>query len=340
MQTADVRIAPLPRNLLDAMGEAGVDPRALARRIGIDPHALESGLNAMELDRFCCAGWVSLDEPDFGLRAGCLLRPERFGIVGIAAMSSPTLGVAIERIGRYNRLVWGDLLELRLTAETATVRLVLCAPPRPYTQARIGMELASLVMFARRFTGAPIVPLALTLRQRTPTYRHRYTEVFGCPVSFDQPDDSLLFQRADLDRPLISANVEMGQALVGFAEAALMRSADDGFLARVAAAMRRQLRGMQPTVGSVARDLCVGERTLQRRLAEHGTGFHEVLDGARSALAQEQLTNPRANVDEVTFLLGFATRSSFFRAFKRWTGLTPQRFRQQASRTSLAPNQL
>jgi AraC-like DNA-binding protein len=333
MPTADlavVQLAQLPRNLIDCMRNCGVDPDAVARQVGLDPQQLDSGLTLEEADRFLCAGWIALDDPSFGLRAGCTMRPERFGVVGIAAMASPTLRVAFERKARYNRLIWGDVYEVEVRGAQGVVRVALSTPPRPYSQAKIDMELASLVTFARLFTGVQVVPLRVTLRQSAPSYRERYGQVFGCPVAFDQTDDSVVFRAQDLALPLISANTDVGGVLLNVMEARLEQSGDsdgDALRSRVAQALRRLLRGDDPTLAAVADQLRMSERTLQRRLAEQNLSFTDMLDEVRRESALEYLRARRVSVDEVAFLLGFATPSSFFRAFKRWTGTTPQGWR-------------
>lgn len=329
----ETRVAPLPRNLLDSMREAGVEPGALASQLGIDAERLDLGLDFAEVDRFLSAAWEALRDPAFGLRAGCILKPERFGVVGIVAMSSPTLGVAFERKARYSRLIWGDVYEVLRRGASATVRVASSMPPRPYSQARIDLELASLITFARRFTGVPVQLQRVTLRQAPPVYRERYADVFGCPIAFEQPDDAIVFRAQDLDLPLVSANVDIGPLLVGAAESRLEHidaGGGDGLRSRVSQAVRRLLRGEEPTLAAVASELHLSERTLQRRLAEQKLHFTELLDAVRRESALQYLREKRVSADEVAFLLGFSTPSSFFRAFKRWTGTTPQGWRMAA----------
>ncbi|WP_167772829.1 AraC family transcriptional regulator [Ramlibacter humi] len=326
-------LAPLPRNLLDAIRDAGVDPASLARRLGIEPASLETGVSFADVDRFMLAAWEALADPAFGLKAGSRLRPERFGIVGIAAMSSPDLGTALKRKARYNRLVWGDVYEVDRRGDRATIRVACVLPPRPYAQARIDMELASLLTFSRLVTGREVTPVAVTVRQAAPAYRRLYGETFGCPVTFEAEDDSLVLRASDLDLPLVSANSSVGAALVAAAEAHLGRMVapveEDGFRPRAAQAVRRLLRGSEPTLDAVADQLHMSSRTVQRRLAEHGLSFTALLDEARRESALDYLRGHSVTAEEIAFLLGFATPSSFFRAFKRWTGRTPEAWRRE-----------
>jgi len=71
----------------------------------------------------------------------------------------------------------------------------------------------------------------------------------------------------------------------------------------------------------------MSERTLQRRLASEGSTFNGLLEEARRTIAISYLADRKLAAYEVSFLLGYAEPSTFFRAFKRWTGKTPQEYR-------------
>ena len=68
-------------------------------------------------------------------------------------------------------------------------------------------------------------------------------------------------------------------------------------------------------------------RTLQRRLKEERTTLNEVV-GIRRDLSTRYLRQPDLTISDVAYLLGFAKPSTFHRAFRKWTGLTPGEFRK------------
>ncbi len=324
------RLAPLPRALLDALQTAGLEPRQLAERLGITPDTLETGLAFADADRFLCAAWDAMDDPAAGIKAGTMLRPERFGIVGIAAMASPTFGVAVARKARYWRLIWGDSYEVISRGDEMHVVLTLTGPQRNYTQGKVDMELASLVTFGRKFTGVPIRPLRLMLVQSAPPWRKVYEEVFDCPLHFGATDNSLVFARRDFQLPLVSHNADVEALVARGAEAALSRVSEDApsLQRQVGAVVDGMLQGDEPTLPVVADRMHRSSRTLQRQLADEGVRFTDVLDERRREAGQRYLAGNAATAEEVAFLLGFATPSSFFRAFKRWTGSTPEAWRR------------
>ena len=82
------------------------------------------------------------------------------------------------------------------------------------------------------------------------------------------------------------------------------------------------------SIDSIANQIHVSARTLQRRLEDEGTSFAELLDQTRNIAAVEYLKDPHISITETAFLLGFSDSSTFYRAFKRWTKQTPAQFRK------------
>ena len=81
----------------------------------------------------------------------------------------------------------------------------------------------------------------------------------------------------------------------------------------------------------VASDLAMSRQTLYRRLKEEEITFAEIHDDLRRRMAMEYLGGQKVTVNETAFLLGFSEASSFVRAFKRWTGLSPTAYLNQAA---------
>ncbi|MEO1273598.1 MAG: helix-turn-helix transcriptional regulator, partial [Myxococcota bacterium] len=87
-----------------------------------------------------------------------------------------------------------------------------------------------------------------------------------------------------------------------------------------------------PTATAVAQRLGMSRRTLYRRLRDEGTTFQHLLDDLRAGMAQSLLKNRHTDLTEVAFILGFSEPRAFSRAFKRWTGTTPARWRNEMRR--------
>jgi AraC-like DNA-binding protein len=86
--------------------------------------------------------------------------------------------------------------------------------------------------------------------------------------------------------------------------------------------------GIRPDLSIVARRLGMSERTLKRRLSEEGATFKTVRDNVRTETAAALLTNHALKIGAVAQSVGFAETASFTRAFSRWLGSSPARFRE------------
>lgn len=105
-------------------------------------------------------------------------------------------------------------------------------------------------------------------------------------------------------------------------------SAPDSVTA-VSQAVATQLEDGDVRVDRIAALLSLSSRTLQRRLAEQGTTFQEVVDRVRATRAKFYLVDEGLTIREIARRLGFSGAPTFHRAFKKWTGNTPERFRAQ-----------
>ena len=98
------------------------------------------------------------------------------------------------------------------------------------------------------------------------------------------------------------------------------------------ASVRREIKGLCssgiPTLDDVAKALGVSPRTLQRRLADNGLTFTKVLSEVQFVTARHLLTEQQ-KLAEVARKLGYSDPGSFTRAFERWTGMSPQKYRTQ-----------
>jgi AraC-like DNA-binding protein len=106
---------------------------------------------------------------------------------------------------------------------------------------------------------------------------------------------------------------------------------------RVRELARLDVKARPPALRTVARQLAIAPRTLQRRLREGGTTFRSLLNDVRLELATEELAN-RATVTKAAEAAGFSEASCFHRAFKRWTGQTPRRFVSKIDSPGLEPS--
>jgi AraC-like DNA-binding protein len=81
-------------------------------------------------------------------------------------------------------------------------------------------------------------------------------------------------------------------------------------------------------IEKTASDLGISSRTLQRRLQREGVSYSEVVEKSRLEVSCIMLADPSMRVYEIATSMGFADPSSFSRAFRRWTGVSPMEYRK------------
>lgn len=107
----------------------------------------------------------------------------------------------------------------------------------------------------------------------------------------------------------------------------------DGTMAGcVALLAKSMIRDRAPSLDSMAVTIGISRRTLQRRLAEEGVTFTDVVDMVRQDIASEAIGDPRFRLQDLSAQLGYAHQSTLTRAIRRWTGQTPSLLREKGRR--------
>lgn len=320
------RFVVLPRSFLMALHEAGIDAGGLARELGVA--SVSGRLPVTQAEAFLERALDHVEDPAFGLVAGADVQPELFSVAGYAAMTAPTFGEALARLARFKRMLWIDGLEFTRSDVDGRVRVLLAGHAR-HARLRADAELAFIVAFGRRLTRyRQLSPLRVELRGPAPPHRQQYEELFRCQVSFECPADEALFAAGDLRRPLVSHAPELARFFGDQAERTLEEHAGGRVEGRVRAELRRAL-GEGPRIDAVAASLGTSARTLQRQLAAERTSFAALLDETRCEVASELLARTSVDMAEISFMIGFSDPNVFYRAFKRWRGVTPLAYRRQ-----------
>ena len=150
-------------------------------------------------------------------------------------------------------------------------------------------------------------------------------------MRFEAEHNRLLLDRAAWETPTRGAHSGVLRVLIEHADLLLSKlPRGPDLIERTRRAIAGRLRGGDPSLESVARELGTRERSLQRHLRDLGYTFNALADEVREATARLYLEQPDMALAEIGYLLGFADQSTFNRAFKRWTGCTPNQARAQA----------
>lgn len=277
---------------------------------------------------------LTTNHPNLWVEMGLRYRSIKYGALGLAMMTSRTLGESLEIACQYQALTY-SLIEYRYTSTSNRACALigstsgLPATLHDFTQHRDLGAVRTLI--ADLMAGEPVLE-RITVAARPPCNWETLKGYFPCPVEFDADQTRWIFLPGATDRPLPLGDQDC-QKLYSLRCDMLLSQA------RADAPIKNRLANLLITKGEsvmsaieAAKQLAVSERTLHRRLAEEGTHFSTIIDEARYRRACELLADRRMTIETVAFAVGFAEPSSFSRAFKRWSGVNALEFRRQIER--------
>jgi AraC-like DNA-binding protein len=266
-----------------------------------------------------------------GLNAGATTGLYCSGLLSPLLRTSPTLGHAIQTCARFLPLCSGAIqLRVNRTVEGHYSVAVSWGDPSQAERARHDVEcfLASVVFVTRAAASHEWRPEHVRFAHNPPRMMSTYEQVFGCPVAFGGTTE-LLIRAEDWDRALPNGHEAFHRALAEYSNTRLSELEPQGlFMLRVRCAVEPRLERGDTEVDTIAKVVAVSPRTLQRRLQQKGTTLRGVIESVRQQRAFELLGKSRMSLPAIASTLSFSCASAFHRAFKRWTGGTPTRFRR------------
>jgi AraC-like DNA-binding protein len=284
--------------------------------------------------------WRSISEvsgdPLIGLKLGSEKRIERYDPISIAVLHSRSLHDAVERMARYKLLTCPEKIQIREQRHECSVQFKWVLAKESEPSVLIDLCFARVLAMGRHGTGVELTPVRIEF-ERPSAHRAKFEAHFGCSIKFKAKQNLITFNRQDFDRPFVTHNPELLGMLVPHLDAELRdRLAEQTIGEQVKTMLKRIVAGQRPTIEDLARELNMSARTLQRRLANDGLSFQQLLEDARRELAHHYLLHSSLELTEAAYLLGFENSNSFFRAFHSWEGVSPAKWRALQHQTERA----
>lgn len=309
----------------DLFGAVGVDPDApVDRKVMVDDTAYYALCERVIRE--------DPDGPSVTLRIGGSMSCDDYGAFGLAWKTAVDLRSSYLRAQRYG-VVLTSVSTYTLTTEDGKHYMTLHRDGSRSLGLRLSNEqtLAAVTQISREVSGSDFTPDAVHFRHAAPGDTSAHEAWFGCPVVFGADRDALEVSEAALAKPNKLGDASVSEFFEAHLAEALGSLIEDSALAkRVRIEVSQALSQGVPTISNVARSLGMSGRTLQRRLADQGHAYQELVDAARRELAERFLRGTQYSLAEIAFLTGFSEQSAFTRAFKRWAGQTPRSYRLQA----------
>jgi len=311
-----------------------VRPMDLCEAVGLDPKQLNAPDDRIPLRKLVALfeeGAKLTREPAFGLRVGAKTEFRTFDLLGYIVMNSATLEEALSSAVRYFPL-WTDGAGFRTQRDGSAVHFAW-----EYADPEIGecRQDSEMTLLAASKIGSLLAgdvrPREVHFQHSAPKDASEHRRLFGAPVFFCMPANQLIFNRAALASRVKGADQGLCALLVRYADDLLRQAAHHRLLTdRTQVALRRCLRHGDRRVATVAHEMGMSVRTLQRGLRAKGYSYGNLLAKVRRELAEQHLQDSEMAVSEVAYHLGYTQPSEFHRAFRAWTGTTPRQYRRSA----------
>jgi AraC-like DNA-binding protein len=325
MTTDQFTLDPSTQALLH---DLGVSTRRVLRRAALPGDLFSRGpaeLSAANYFRF----WEALDaesgDPNLPVTICRAISAETFSPPVFAALCSSNLEVAAHRIAGHKPLIGA----MRVTVTTDRTGLTVVyhwpagvTPP----QVLATTELVFWVALARIATRHHVRAVRVTAPHLPPD-PDAVADYLGVRMR-KGPTQSITFAPADAARPFLTENEQMWQFFAPHLRQRLSELHQGATTTeRVRAALHETLPAGNSAMTTVGSHLAISTRTLQRQLRLEGTTYQAVLADTRESLARYYLTHGTMTTAEIAYLLGYDDTNSFYRAFRAWTGTTPETVR-------------
>ncbi|MDB6145894.1 MAG: transcriptional regulator, AraC family [Pseudomonas sp.] len=315
-----------------ALDASGIDSKRIFQAMDI-PMALSADpmtrLPTPTVTRLYRACVEVTNNPYFGLIVSKFIHLTHMHALGYALAASGTLMDFCRRLQRYFRLV-SQVAKISVTEvdDQVLLRFEYLDDVSGETEDAF---FAFLIRTMRMLHTPEFNPLRMELHRKMP---HEgagpYETLFRAPISFSATSGLFVFAKADMLLLLTGSCPELAQVNDNIIISYLARLDKSDVITGVTQKIIEFLPDGDCTRDRVASALFMSPTKLQLKLSQRGTHFQQLLDDTRKELACSYLSQLSRPVTEITFLLGFSDTSNFTRAFKRWTGLSPTDFRQQA----------
>ena len=324
--------ARLATRVVSDLRRHGVNPDSLLKEVGLnraDVADVDNRIPYVAVLGLAERAATVLGDASYGLRLGAAQDARDGGMLGFLMLNSPTLLDALSNTQRYFRVLGeGEDIEIERLGPHAILRF------RETEKALRGLRhnseyiAATIVRACRDMTRKRISPVRVEFMHGRPNAKVAYADYLGCPVRFHAEWDALIYDDDAMRLPVIAADSTLLKVLERACQKILGPTPKKSDIVyEVRELLVDRLAKGTVHLDTVAAELNMSSKTLERRLAERDTTFSAVLDDIRSGLAKRYLGDTDLRLDQIAYLTGYSEAAALVRAFRRWSGTTPMQFR-------------
>ena len=324
-----VRVGPL-MSIPGLLREFDCDPEAVLASVGLDTEKFSDP--DTEIPYFAAsrllARCVSATRCEhFGLLVGRRAGPSSLGVAGFMLGSAADIATALHDLQQHLNLHdQGGMLVLRAEKDIVLLGYTIQETRAEATDQIYDLSIAVACNIMRNLCGQSWNPTEVLLSRRLPQDLMPYRRFFRAPLHFDAAQSGVKFPGRWLSHKLVSADPLLHRHLEKEA-LTLHERRNISFIETLRRSLHKHLLNRSCTVTNVAMDVRMHHRSLNRRLRDHGTSFRDELDKARYTMARQLLADSTIPITRIATILNYSDATGFTRAFKRWSGTTPARWR-------------
>jgi AraC-like DNA-binding protein len=332
MQTEQLTtVASIASVLGKVLDHHGLDKFAIAKQVGIDmdiAYRPNDRISTKKLQAVWEIATQTSGDDSIGLTYAKLIQPAALSGLGLAWITSDTLKDSLNRLVRFQRAITTSV-DFIVNELDDCYQIILHSKIKNPVDVSIDAAVASLFKMCQITYGPDLKVLRVRIaHKKPPKNKNRFDDFFGVDVEFNAKESQLFFSKNTLERPLGSANPDLARMNDQVVIEYLERFDKEDVVMRVRARIIEELNNGIPNQDKIAASLNMSLRNLQRKLKVENTSFKIILDETRSELSKQYLRGSDRSIIEVGFLLGFTEPSNFARAFRRWTGVSPNEYRE------------
>jgi AraC-like DNA-binding protein len=336
-----MKLGDISVGIVELMGRAveslGSDPQPLFDQYQLDALKLKSPDARISIPRFMRLGHSCIEAygiPWLGLEMGRLTTSGNHGLAGLVAQTAPDVKTACRAIADFELLSsFNARGRSRFLVEQGegVAHFYSISPYNGYNLFVVDSVLGGWVRMLEWISGRNDVVKRLEFEFKPPHYLEHYDHYFNCELKFSAERNAVVIHDWALELPSLHRCASTYHGLKQLAERELERvRLGLSFREVIERAIGPLLKGQTPTLDMVAHRLNMAPWTVRRRLNAEGISFQQVMNDTRRDLAVSYVRDTSLTLGEIAYLLGFGSTAAFQRAFKRWTGQAPGRFREEA----------
>lgn len=320
--------------LLQIAAEKGFEEHAVLHRASLAPDLIKQSqgyITPWEYVLLHISAAQLTGDQGIGMELGVRMRPTAHGFLGYALLSCTDLRQALQLSLRFMRIRQQQIgVEYFSEGDFGIVKLKEKHDFGPVRHFFIEGMLIGCARSAQYLVGDDQLAFELWLDYPEPDYFERFRSQLP-QLRFNMPDIRVMFTAQDLDRPLRMSDPIASEQAIRQCEAELASLTNSKALLDEVQQIIREAQQSPPPLEHVAQELCMSSRSLKRKLANFDTSYQQLVNDFRFSLAQQYLSAPRPNIEQIAHQLGYAEPASFTRAFKKWSGSTPSNWTKQSN---------